>query len=105
VVAGNKKCRAQRDIVFDFGPRISWRSPEAIPAMFIALFLVYLAFGVSKNSNANFKSTNCLHETVVYEFTPAQIIIVGESFNSSQQWSTIHRLITASVLSSSVPYL
>lgn len=60
--------------------------------LFFDLLVLYLPFGLYFSATRNYNATKCLHEMVSYEFTPDAIISQGESFNSTIQWRSLHKI-------------
>lgn len=61
-------------------------------ALFIVLFLLFLPVSVFRGATANYKATKALHETITYAFTPDNITTYGESFQSTIQWNSLHKI-------------
>jgi hypothetical protein len=60
--------------------------------LFIVLFLLAMPLIVYRTANSNYKATKMVHENINYQFTPETISITGETFNSTVQWKSLHKV-------------
>lgn len=56
------------------------------------IFVLYLAIAIYRNANSNFKTTKTLHETLSYEFNLEGVTVIGQTFNSTIQWNSFHKV-------------
>lgn len=61
-------------------------------SVFVIAFAAYLPFSVYRRANSNYRATKSLHEETIYEFTTSQVTITGESYNTTMQWQTFHKV-------------
>jgi hypothetical protein len=71
---------------------LSWSEmPNNWFGLFTTIFILYLPVSVYRAANANYKSTQMLHEVIHYTFTPETITGSGQSFTSTMQWASLYK--------------
>jgi hypothetical protein len=71
---------------------LSWSDmPNNWLGLFTTIFILYLPVSVYRAANANYKSTQMLHEVIHYTFTPETITGSGQSFTSTLQWTSLYK--------------
>lgn len=58
----------------------------------IQILILFLPFSVYRASQSNYKTSKMLHEPVTYEFTHETIRATGDSFNTTMQWQSLHKV-------------
>ncbi|MBF9251753.1 YcxB family protein [Pontibacter sp. 172403-2] len=72
-----------------------WNSIDGPPyfqLIFGTVVVFYLPFTVYRSARKNFLSHANLQENMTYTFTPEQIIIQGETFNSTTSWDKVYKV-------------